>query len=435
MKTLLSISKILSNLKKGGILLLAIVPGFQEAAAQESPEKLIHLGDPVSQSGTISFVLRTDRGYFNGQGQANYTQSLVTLPGINKVDFRRTDQVVNLRFIWDQLSGPVVNDIIVDFPDFPGPEAYFIQFTWDSARGLSEGYFNGQPLRIPGNAFEPWWVAHTANHAERGQGRLTVEDLVITSTYTPPDEARASVPTEFRGRHAKLIGFSKIPVPIDVTSRRGELLYETLMDRPESLEGWVAEGPLNLSHGDGYVMMRSENFEGHTVFWCPEDFPSSFVAEWEFKPLSLYGLAIIFFAAKGQNGEDIFDPSLPPRDGVFSHYIRGAITSYHVSYFANVRDFQMGRTDTNLRKNNQFYRVGGGPVAIQPGARGWQHLRLVKDGNRIQLSANGRTFLDWTDDNPERYGPPHGDGKIGLRQMDSTIGLYRNFRVWSLDAQ
>jgi hypothetical protein len=255
---------------------------------------------------------------------------------------------------------------------------------------------------------------------------------VISPHYTPPAEATAAVPAEFRGRHANLSGFAQPPEPINVPTRRGQLLYESMMDSPESLDGWVAEGPLDLRVEDGHVLMRAKAFEGNTVFWCPRDFPDSFVAEWQFQPVSHYGLAIVFFAAKGEQGQDIFDPALPERDGNFGHYIKGAITSYHVSYFANVMQYQMGRTDSNLRKNNNFYRVGGGPVAIAPGAQGWQHVRLIKDRNRIQLACNGRTFVDWSDDNPERYGPPHRDGKIGLRQMTPTIGLYRNFRVWAL---
>jgi hypothetical protein len=390
------------------------------------------LDTPVSQAGTISFVLRTDKPYLNGQGQEDYAQKLVTLPGINSVSFRRNDQVVNLRYLWNEDSGPVVHDMVVDFPDLPGPESYFFQFTWDSARGLSEGYFNGRPLRLPGCSFSPWWVGNIAESVELHQGALTVDRLVVAPHYTPPAVAYAAVPAEFRGRHANLTGFPKPPEAIDVSMRRGKLLYETLMDRPESLEGWVAEGPLDLRFEDGHVLMRSKAFEGNTVFWCPRDFPDRFVAEWDFWPLSRHGLAIVFFAAKGENGEDIFDPSLPARDGNFGHYIKGAITSYHVSYFANVEQYQMGRTDSNLRKNNNFYRVGGGPVAVAPGAQGWQHIRLVKDGNRIQLTCNGRTCVDWTDDDPDRYGLPHQDGKIGLRQMTPTIGLYRNFRVWEL---
>lgn len=413
--------------------LAGIMPHFCNAQAADSSQKrVIPLDAPVSQSGTISLVLRTDQRYFNGQGQENYEQSLVTLPGINAVSFRRTDQVVNLRFLWDEDSGPAVNDILVDLPNLPGPEAYFVQLTWDSARGLSEGYLNGQPLRVPGSKFEPWWVAHAAENAIIGAGRLAVEDLKITARYTPPGDAVAEVPLKYRGEHANLLGHSRPPVPIPVATLRGKLLYESPMDSPESLAGWVAEGPLELQYGEGSVVMRSRAFEGNTVFWCPRDFPDSFVAEWEFEPVSHYGLAIAFFAAKGENGEDIFDPGLPPRDGNFNHYIKGAITSYHVSYFANVRDFQMGRPDSNLRKNNKFYRVGGGPVAIAPGAEGWQHIQLIKQGNRIQLACNGVTYVDWTDNEPDRYGPAYGDGKIGLRQMTPTIGRYRNFRVWEL---
>lgn len=400
----------------------------------ESKETTVkQLSSPISQTGTISFVLRTDKRYHNGQGQEDYAQNLVTLPGIHTISLARKDQVVNLRLLWDKESGPVVHDIIVDFPDLPGPESYFVQFTWDSARGISEGYFNGQPLRIPGCRFEPWWVPNTAERVELGKGGLQVEDLVILPRYTPPAEAAAAVPPDYRGRHANLMGFPKPPEPIQVATRRGKLLYESLMDGPESLDDWVAEGPLDLRFQGGHMLMRSREFAGNTVFWCPRDFPDRFVAEWDFEPLSLYGLAIVFFAAKGENGEDIFDPSLPERDGNFGHYILGAITSYHVSYFANVSKFQMGRTDSNLRKNNHFYRVGGGPVAIEPGATGWQHMRLIKDGNRIQLAANGVTCVDWIDDNPERYGPAHKDGKIGLRQMTETVGLYRNFRVWELN--
>jgi hypothetical protein len=181
------------------------------------------------------------------------------------------------------------------------------------------------------------------------------------------------------------------------------------------------------------MRMRSIDFAEHTVFWCPQDFPESFIAEWEFEPLSQYGLAIVFFAARGENGEDLFEPSLPKRDGKFVHYTHGSITSYHISYFANVENYQMGRIDSNLRKNNKFYRVGGGPVAIPPGTQGWQQMRLIKDGSRIQLFANGKICVDWTDDDPDRYGPPHGSGKIGFRQMTQTVGAYRNFRVWTIE--
>jgi hypothetical protein len=385
-------------------------------------------------SGTITFKLQVDQTYRNGAGQENYRQSLIRLPGIFDISFSRTDSSVNVAWIWDGRQGfeGKFHDIISDMTDLPGPETYFLQYTWDSGLGISEAYLNGTALRVPGATFSPWWTGKEVATIEIGDGRLKVSDVTVDSRYTPPEKMKAAVPDEFRGRHSQLTGFSEPPCPLDVDALRGELLYSSDLDSPESVAGWVAEGPLAVRFENGAMRMRSIDFAEHTVFWCPTDFPESLIAEWEFEPLSQHGLAILFFAARGEQGEDLFDPALPKRDGRFAHYIRGAITSYHVSYFANVENYQMGRIDSNLRKNNKFYRVGGGPVAIPPGTQGWQQMRLIKDGNRIQLFANGKICVDWTDDEPERYGPPHGGGKIGFRQMTQTIGQYRNFRVWKL---
>jgi hypothetical protein len=424
--------KMMDLIKNG--LLVWCAAGMLSIVAGAEENDTLQLKIPVSQTGTISFLLQTDQIYCNGQGQKNYQQTLIRLPGIFEISFSRTDPSVNIRWVWDDRGGSgTFHDIIADMTDLPGPETYFLQYTWDSGRGISEAYLNGTPLRVPGAEFSPWWVGKEVANIEIGGGRLTVSDVTVDSRYTPPEKMQAAVPEAFLGRHANLTGFPKLPNPLDADALRGELLYSSDLDTPESVAGWVAEGPLDVRFENGAMRMRSIDFAEHTVFWCPQEFPERFIAEWEFEPLSYYGLAIIFFAARGEHGEDIFDPSLPDRDGRFVHYIRGAITSYHVSYFANVENYQMGRVDSNLRKNNQFYRVGGGPVAIHPGTQGWQQMRLIKDGNRIQLFANGKICVDWTDDDPDRYGPPHGGGKIGFRQMKPTVGAYRNFRVWAVE--
>lgn len=389
------------------------------------------LAEPISQTGTITFELHTDKTYFNGQGQENYSQNLVKLPGVMDISFRRVDEVVNLSWTWKRNS-KTFYDIIVDFSELPGPETYFLQYTWDSALGRSEAYINGQPLRVPGAVFAPWWVEHTADNIIVGSGSLKVENLVVSSEYTPPQEALAAVDPKYTARHTELTGPVKMSPPIDISKRSGKVLYQSRMDTPESVKGWVKEGPVHIRFTEAAMLMRSVDFSGHIVFWCPENFPDSFVAEWEFQPLSHYGLAIVFFAAKGEQGQDIFDPALEKRDGNFIQYIKGDINSYHISYFANIENFQMGRTDSNLRKNNHFYRVGSGSIAIKPDSKRWHQIRLVKDGNRIQLSADGEIKIDWTDDDPQRYGPPHKDGKIGFRQMAPTIGCYKNFHVWAL---
>ena len=191
----------------------------------------------------------------------------------------------------------------------------------------------------------------------------------------------------------------------------------------------MMEGPGVIEFGDGWMQMSSALVDGrpkgHIVHWCPKDFPERFVAEWEVRIVSESGLNIVFFAARGEHGEDIFDPGLPERTGVFSQYVRGAIVSYHISYYANVR------ITSNLRKNNKFYLVANGPPGIFPRDHEWHRIRLIKDGAHIQLLCDDRLIIDHLDDGL-RYGPVHGAGKIGFRQMEPTTGRYRNLRVWEL---
>jgi PelA/Pel-15E family pectate lyase len=212
---------------------------------------------------------------------------------------------------------------------------------------------------------------------------------------------------------------------------KGRLLYKTTLADPASVNGWRMEGPGKVAFKDGWMHMFSPEKKMHHVYWCPKTFPSSFVAEWEAQNLDpAAGLCIVFFAAKGVGGEDIFDPKLPGRDGTFEQYTRGKIGSYHISYYANAAH-NPGRGHANLRKNNRFALVQEGEVGIPADSVKPHKLRLVKDGPRIVMFVDDRKIIDWTDDG-KTHGPPHTDGKIGFRQMQWTRFRYRNFRVWEI---
>ena len=109
---------------------------------------------------------------------------------------------------------------------------------------------------------------------------------------------------------------------------KGALLYENGFSDNRSLENWIMEGPGKAICKDGWMEMYSPGEEWHHVFWCGQTFPASFIAEWDVQnrhPEA--GLLIVFFAAKGVNGEDIFDASLPERDGTFKYYTKGKVNS------------------------------------------------------------------------------------------------------------
>lgn len=219
-----------------------------------------------------------------------------------------------------------------------------------------------------------------------------------------------------------------------VAYEKGELLYENKLADPADIGGWVMEGPGTVELKNGWMEMYASGQEWHHVLWCPQTFPSSFIAEWEVQNLHTdAGLLIVFFAATGLNGADIFDPSLPPRDGTFKYYTKGQINCYHISYYAN-NPRNPTRELTHLRKNSGFERVQVGPEGIPKMSPIVHHVRLVKANNHIFFFIDGREVIDWTDDGTT-LGQALGAGKIGFRQMQWSHFRYRNFRVWRLSNQ
>lgn len=212
--------------------------------------------------------------------------------------------------------------------------------------------------------------------------------------------------------------------------KAGDLLYRATMADAESVAGWRMEGPGKVAFKDGWMQMQSPNEEMHHVFWCPERFPESFIAQWQAQNLETdAGLCIVFFAAAGLDGGSIFDEDLPERDGTFNHYTKGAIRCYHTSYYANAAH-NPDRQQTNLRKNPGFHLVKEGEEGIPTKSDKVHKVTLAKLGPHIRLWIDGRKVIDWTDSG-ETGGPPHGDGFIGFRQMQWTHFRYRDFRVWA----
>ncbi|WP_262247369.1 DUF1961 family protein [Parapedobacter soli] len=215
------------------------------------------------------------------------------------------------------------------------------------------------------------------------------------------------------------------------TYGKGVLLYENKLADTTDVRGWVMEGPGKLSFKNDWMEMYAEQQQWHHVLWCPKTFPDSFIAEWEVQ--NLYreaGLLIAFFAAAGRAGEDLFDSSLPPREGTFKYYTKDQINSYHISYYAN-NPKNPAREFAHLRKNSGFALVQTGAEGIPKQSPAVHRIKLVKDQSRIYFFIDDRKIIDWTDAGTTG-GPALGGGKIGFRQMQWSHFRYRNFRVWSL---
>jgi len=212
---------------------------------------------------------------------------------------------------------------------------------------------------------------------------------------------------------------------------KGKLIFESTMQTPESVKGWKMEGPGTVEFKDGWMHMFSRKEKMHHVYWSPKTFPSKFIAEWDAQNLETdAGLCIVFFAAKGEMGQDIFDPVLSKRNGKIKQYTGGEIINYHISYYTNTVK-KPDRGYANLRKNNKFILVQKGDEGIPTYSKDIHKIRLIKDDSHIVMFVDDRKIIDWTDDG-KTHGPVYTTGKIGFRQMKWTHFRYRNFKVWDI---
>jgi hypothetical protein len=212
---------------------------------------------------------------------------------------------------------------------------------------------------------------------------------------------------------------------------KGKLLYENNFNGPNTIQGWRMEGPGKAVINKGALEIYAPDQEYHHVLWCPVDFPSNFIAEWDVQNLDpAGGLVIIFFAAKGAQNESIFDPKLKLRDGTFSQYTKSDINTYHISYYADSPE-NTDRELAHLRKNKGFNLVYQGPIGIPKKSMKKHHVQLTKLDGLIEMYIDDRLVIHWRDDG-KAFGPILSDGKMGFRQMKWTHFKYDNFKVWEI---
>lgn len=392
----------------------------------------------VSKQGYVGFILNTDKTYKNGGSDEDFTQTLLELPGLGKCLLSRSYTYVVLSFEWEKEQ--THQGYYLTLSELPGPQKYFLQFTWDAEKGLSDGYINGNLFRKENpKYYSPWEINGLSESFEIHEGPNKVSDVEVIAKYLPQNEIKKKVPEELFGKMAHLIEQKDLPASLDTNNRKGRLLYSSKMDDKSALKNWVLEGPAEINFENNSMIMRSkipnppDLSTGHFNYWCPVEFPENFILEWEYKPLGERGVCHLFFAAKGKNGEDLFDSTLPERDGHYPQYHSGAINNYYVIYFSNMLYFRTSNMATSwLIKSNKLASLVHGKIAVVPGEKRYHKMCLIKEGGHIQLLTDGRVCLNFTDPGGERWGQVYGDGKIGFRQMARVVAAYRNFSVWEL---
>ena len=98
------------------------------------------------------------------------------------------------------------------------------------------------------------------------------------------------------------------------------LIYENKLTSKEDIKDFILEGEAEITFPQGRMRLENklaaeEGQKANYVLWCPEEFPSDIMITWDFYPIREPGLCMMFFAAKGKEGKDIFDSSLQKRTG------------------------------------------------------------------------------------------------------------------------
>lgn len=214
------------------------------------------------------------------------------------------------------------------------------------------------------------------------------------------------------------------------------ILYRNALAGPEDVADWAAEGPLRLgAHGDAVELSGAVDDEefgdhAHWTFWCPIEFPDGIRISWEFMPLQEPGLAMLFFAASGHGGRDLFNPGLALRTGYYPQYHSGDIDALHISYFRHKYQSERAFRTCNLRKSAGFELVAQGADPLPPAgdAVGFYRMEVVKDGPVVAFSINGLPLFGWEDPSDNVL----GGGYLGFRQMAPLRAAYRNLVVEKL---
>lgn len=217
---------------------------------------------------------------------------------------------------------------------------------------------------------------------------------------------------------------------------KGECLYGNPLSCQQDIQDWILEGKAKFSFEHNRLHLENEldpevyGDNSHWVYWCPIDFPDRIIIEWDFYPVREPGLCMFFFAATGRDGEDLFDPGLPARNGQYPEYHSGAINCLHLSYFRHKYADERAFRTCNLRKSYGFHlaAMAADPLPPVEHAIPPYHMKLLKYEGMVQFSINELPVLEWEDD-AAMYGPIYGGGKIGFRQMAPMKAAYANLII------
>ena len=245
----------------------------------------------------------------------------------------------------------------------------------------------------------------------------------------------SAAPTSSQEADIKQLGVD----PLHDRYRFGRRLYQNSLRSEYDVQDWRLEGEARISFENGAMLMRNRVGPEHLQaanwnLWCPMVLPSNISIQYKFRPLNDLGLAAIYFAITGKQGEDAFDHQLPPRNGHYDQYTRGSLQNAQLQYYRRYQESERDLELIRLYKSygpEQYESVASGadPIPLPTDRRRrWYTIQIVKCENEYAVFVENLKVLHWIDDGVA-HGPQFGGGRICFRHMAPLAAEYADLVI------
>lgn len=232
-------------------------------------------------------------------------------------------------------------------------------------------------------------------------------------------------------RHLLIAGIAAAASP---ARAEVDLIYSNPLTKPSDIANWKMEGEASVDFDTGKMRLKNklspdQGQASNFVFWNPEVFAGDVAITWNFRPLAEPGLAILFFAAGGINGQHILDPELRPRAGIYDQYTQSDVAALQIAYFRRRWPEERAFHLSNLRRAPGFELLAQGADPL-PDVKDMTpepyRMKLVKTASGVAFSINDLPVLTWHNDGKK---PTPHKGSVGFRQMAPLEAVYSNLEV------
>ena len=202
--------------------------------------------------------------------------------------------------------------------------------------------------------------------------------------------------------------------------------FDSVSDPQWQLEG---AGTAEILEDSSLIVRPATDSLG-IIVWTDQEFKGYYQLEYQLYLPDTMGLHILFVAATGLNGENIFEMERA-QPGAYETYTDGQLKNYQLSMHSY--DLQGKHHDhSRLRKNPGNLLLSHIPEDPCEAHR-WYTIDFIKTGNRLRLYVDGKAFHDFRDKGDRKN--QYDRGRIGFwfnGIADRFSARLKNIRVYKL---